>query len=283
MNIVDIQSHFNNVSRVKEDLNNYGISTQPNINVRHDPFEKIREEAILSEIILRNSTNNSILDVGCGVGSLVLRLLETNFDARGIDLSENMVEAAKTNLNARAFDSSKVKVQNFLEYSPSERFDSIVLNGVIWYYQDKESVIEKITSLLKPGGYTFVVHRNDFFNLFALNEGTLTFFARHFLDHLSEKDELMQKMRNEIPGISDPIHNNNTLAKPYDNPLTIASLYQKADLIVEELMYTYIHPIPPRFGQVTGERYKQAQDTYGKAWQGMFLGSQFLVIARKNS
>lgn len=287
MNVNEIAEHFNKNGRVEQDLQNYGMRNVAICHENADPFEIHRENVIFEEIKTRLPENSVILDVGAGIGSLVIRLLKEGYIASGIDISESMVAAAKNNLKDENFDENKIFHGNFLELQyPQNSFNAILLNGVIWYYSDeiKKEILKKIYTLLAPNGYVVIVHRNDLFNMFALNQGTLDFFNQQLFSSLSNenKDSIQNKIQVEMNGLLTPVKNNATLPKPYDNPFTIENMYKAENLKLEEILYTYIHPAPPRFGlKFDTATYAAVQSKYLRDWQGMFLGSQFIVIAKK--
>lgn len=287
MHLDEISNHFNIPNRVEQDLINYGIKESSSENFSQDPFEKLRENLILEEIKARLPAKSLILDVGSGIGNMVKELLSLDYDAHGIDISEGMVITAKNNLRNANHNENRITQRNFLDkdysFNPCQ---GIILNGVIWYYSDeiKKEILRKLYSLLVPGGFIFIVHRNVFFNIFALNQGTVDFFKEYFFSGLQSgiTETIQNKIKSEISGLIRPVKNNGTLAKPYDNPLTIASTYREVGFHVNEILYTYIHPAPPRFEiKFDALDYEKAQAQYVKDWQGMFLGSQFIVIAEK--
>ena len=49
-----------------------------------------------------------------------------------------------------------ILLQDFLDYDPKEKFDSIVIMGVIEHLPDYERVLKKFDHLLKPGGLVFL-------------------------------------------------------------------------------------------------------------------------------
>jgi SAM-dependent methyltransferase len=79
---------------------------------------------ILSEV-MRGEDHFSILDYGCGFGSLYEFLEKTNrqFDFFGYDVSDNMIEAAKINFAER----TNAQWSNSL---PEKQFDYTVASGI---------------------------------------------------------------------------------------------------------------------------------------------------------
>jgi 2-polyprenyl-3-methyl-5-hydroxy-6-metoxy-1,4-benzoquinol methylase len=98
---------------------------------------------------------NSILDIGCGDGSLSLRLLNSNSHVTFLDQSQTMLNIVRSRVPGEF--SSQISTLNtgFMEARMEpESFDLIICVGVLAYIQlqDRRDFISKIKNLLKPGG-----------------------------------------------------------------------------------------------------------------------------------
>ena len=86
-----------------------------------------------------------ILDVGCGDGTLTLKIKEMGADVVGIDNSLSMVAAAKAKgLDARLMDAAQLKF--------AEAFDAAFSNATLHWVLDKERAARAIWFALKNGG-----------------------------------------------------------------------------------------------------------------------------------
>ncbi len=86
-----------------------------------------------------------ILDVGCGDGTLTLKIKEMGADVVGIDNSLSMVAAAKAKgLDARLMDAADLRF--------SEAFDAAFSNATLHWVLDKERAARAIWFALKGGG-----------------------------------------------------------------------------------------------------------------------------------
>jgi SAM-dependent methyltransferase len=86
-----------------------------------------------------------ILDIGCGDGTLTLKIKEMGADVVGIDNSLSMVGAAKAKgLDARLMDAGQLKF--------GEAFDAAFSNATLHWVLDKERAARAIWFALKPGG-----------------------------------------------------------------------------------------------------------------------------------
>ena len=89
---------------------------------------------------------------------------------------------------------------------------------------------------------------------------------------------------NEISGLAVPILRDQSaeLYRSAENPLDIADLYAAAGFSVSQIRYCFIHGAPPRLPAINGiPSTAELQRRYENRWEGMFLGSQFLVVARR--
>lgn len=99
---------------------------------------------------------NKALDIGCGSGGRLIKLLEQHdYDITGIDVSEAMLHIAKLH-----HPNSSFVQQDICTWQTNERYDFIVAWDSIFHVPFKEQnlVIDKICNLLKKDGvliYTF--------------------------------------------------------------------------------------------------------------------------------
>ena len=95
--------------------------------------------------LLAPQPGEQILDIGCGDGTLTLKIKEMGADVVGIDNSLSMVAAAKAKgLDARLMDAAQLKF--------GEAFDAAFSNATLHWVLDKERAARAIWFALKPGG-----------------------------------------------------------------------------------------------------------------------------------
>jgi SAM-dependent methyltransferase len=110
--------------------------------------------------LLAPRPGEAILDVGCGDGTLTLRLKEAGAEVVGIDNSLSMIGAAKAKgLDARLMDAADLRF--------SEAFDAAFSNATLHWVLDKQRAARAIWFALKPGG-RFVGEMGGADNLAAL-------------------------------------------------------------------------------------------------------------------
>ena len=119
------------------------------------------------ETILKNYDTDKMkaLEVGCGIGRLLIPLSKIFEETIGVDISENMVKKCKENINDIA--NCNVMVNNGLDFEnlESNYFDFCLVNTVFQHIPKKEIIInyiKEIHKVLKPGGiFHFNIYTND--------------------------------------------------------------------------------------------------------------------------
>ncbi|MEN8906027.1 MAG: malonyl-ACP O-methyltransferase BioC [Clostridiales bacterium] len=111
-------------------------------------IDKLKEEKSDSDKIYK------ILDLGCGTGTLSKKVsqLFSNGEITAIDISKNMINIARNNLekcNVKYIcaDIEKIKI--------CDKFDIIVSNATFQWFEDLDETLIQILKYLKEGGVLF--------------------------------------------------------------------------------------------------------------------------------
>ena len=100
-----------------------------------------------------------VLEVGSGTGFITSILAELGYRVEGIDLSEEMLARARTNLDREGF-SSRVNLSQGdaedLDF-PDNHFDAVVSRWVLWTLPRPDVAIGEMSRVLKPGGTAALV------------------------------------------------------------------------------------------------------------------------------
>ena len=106
-----------------------------------------------------NFENKSILDFGCGHGSLCIDIGKNDISSiLGIDLSEKLLNFAKKNLkeNYRDLqDKIKFEKKDLLKDFFEKKFDYIVTKDTFEHSENLPEILNKFYDLLKNGGKVF--------------------------------------------------------------------------------------------------------------------------------
>lgn len=96
----------------------------------------------------------TILDVGCGLGHMVMLLQELIAPTRGVDISETCVDRAR-----KLFPLGNFGVCDIRQSFPSGKFDIVILNHILWYILPELSkVITESVKHLNANGNLLIVH-----------------------------------------------------------------------------------------------------------------------------
>lgn len=97
----------------------------------------------------------TMLDVGCGGGFTIRRLLNRSKDAQvyGIDISEESVAKAKK-VNAEVLDKQVFVTQGSAEKLPyeNEKFDLVIAVETVYFWPNLPGCLQEVHRVLKPGG-----------------------------------------------------------------------------------------------------------------------------------
>lgn len=87
----------------------------------------------------------SVVDLGCGTGSLTALPAEAGYRAGGLDLSERMLSPARA--KAPGIDFRQGDAAN-----PPGTFDVVLARHVLWALPDPAAALDRWRALLKPNG-----------------------------------------------------------------------------------------------------------------------------------
>ena len=97
----------------------------------------------------------TMLNIGCGGGATLKRLLNRSKDARvyGIDISEESIAKAKK-VNADVLDKQVFVVQGSSEKLPYEngKFDLVTAVETVYFWPNLPDCLQEVRRVLKPGG-----------------------------------------------------------------------------------------------------------------------------------
>ena len=154
-------------------------------------------------ILTQVSNENSVMDIGCAFGGLLASLKDKGFTKlNGLEFSEK---------NARyAWEHYAIKVINGglgIGYVPSEKYDLVILSGVLEHLVDLHEVLEEIKLYLNKGGRLFLsvpdladfANHADLFQEFSVEH--INYFNIHSLSVLlgSHGFSLVHNAQDTIP------------------------------------------------------------------------------------
>ncbi|MEY2443464.1 MAG: hypothetical protein QOE00_44 [Ilumatobacteraceae bacterium] len=116
-----------------------------------------------------------VLDVGCGVGTLVEAAVAAGADAVGVDISPPMVEAARRRVPTATVVTADAQTADLLAVAPGAPFDRVVSRFGVMFFADPEAAFANIRSATAPGALlAFVCWREGEAEMFSLGLRALT-------------------------------------------------------------------------------------------------------------
>ena len=148
-------------------------------------------------------TKGEVLDLGCGTGEFIYRLLDDGFSVTGVDISEGMLEMAEKKIKSKNLKNNDYKLvkADIVNYEHSNEADYIMCNfDTVNYFENKtefKKFISKTYKNLKKGGYLiFDIVTEEIFeeifenDIFLDEEPEYTSIWRH--EKLSKRKHLIE-------------------------------------------------------------------------------------------
>ncbi|GII94046.1 class I SAM-dependent methyltransferase [Sinosporangium siamense] len=99
----------------------------------------------------------TVLDVGCGTGSLSQLLAGAGHRVTGVDLSPLMVERASAKLSAAGLSGRFLVGDASMPPTGDERFDVVLCRHVVWTLPDPVAALARWVGCLSSGGTLLLV------------------------------------------------------------------------------------------------------------------------------
>ena len=145
--------------------------------VYHEMYQHIFDydaEFNFYDTILSVNHCHTILEIGCGTGMLARRFINHGYDYLGLDLYDEMLEIARTEVTSGNFIQGDMRSLSF-----HQQFDSVLITGrSISYVTENQGILDTLTgayNALKENGLLIfgVFEANGIFNNFDDFEQTI--------------------------------------------------------------------------------------------------------------
>lgn len=108
-----------------------------------------RKIAVVRELL---GPDDRVIDVGCGTGSLALRLADAAREVHGLDLSAEMVRIAREKTAAQGVENVHLR-QGALGSVEEDPFDVVLAFSLLQLVRDQQAAVRDLFELVRPGGH----------------------------------------------------------------------------------------------------------------------------------
>ena len=120
-----------------------------------EDFETIKKQCLKRVAVMNNlqaeDSARNVLDIGCAYGPFLSAASDSGLNPFGTDISEDAVSYIKKHLHFPASCSAFPDIDTVSEFGISQ-FDAVTMWYVIEHFKDLDSVLNKVSSILKKGG-----------------------------------------------------------------------------------------------------------------------------------
>jgi ubiquinone/menaquinone biosynthesis C-methylase UbiE len=102
--------------------------------------------------LIANAMNFRILDLGCGDGSISLQFLDPTNSLTLVDISQNMLEVARSRTPSALQASVEYVSEDAARYQSPSKYDLVLCLGLLAHVDAVESTLRNISKLLKGNG-----------------------------------------------------------------------------------------------------------------------------------
>jgi ubiquinone/menaquinone biosynthesis C-methylase UbiE len=132
---------------------------QPERYLKEGSNIRIRAEVVRG--FVGDTKFESILDIGCGNGTISSPLLRLDNRLTLLDISSGMLSIACSHIPPELSDNVEIINEDFMRAElPTQSYDLILCLGVLAHVDSPTDVIARMISLLRPGG-SIIVQNSD--------------------------------------------------------------------------------------------------------------------------
>jgi 2-polyprenyl-3-methyl-5-hydroxy-6-metoxy-1,4-benzoquinol methylase len=292
--MADVSAHYDAVaSEYHKQYRRTGLEDLPEY-----PANYFRLQSLVNSFV--RSGVKRVLEVGVGEGTPLVTLGKVGMDVWGFDLSEKMVERARTNFEEAGLDPGRISwgdIQDSLTFAhllQGGLFDGVLAMGVMPHVENDGLVLDNISTCVRERGTVFIEFRNKLFSLFTFNRFTFDFIMDDLLQGVDDRvrnavaEEIKPRLRMDLPPSRDKLQDGSpgydAILSKFHNPFEAMEMFRKRGFKDIELLWYHYHPALPSLESKIGflfrkEAFKLEHEQSG--WRGLFLCSAFVVQATR--
>ena len=108
----------------------------------------------------RGLSECTVLDMGCGGGSLALSIAEHVKQVKGIEINEDAVEFANQVKDDHGIQNAEFEVVSLFDFDERDKYDIVLLSDVLEHVSAQKLALEIAIDALKPGGVFYLSTNN---------------------------------------------------------------------------------------------------------------------------
>ena len=113
-------------------------------------FEKLHH--LLRLVPFDGPGGRSVLEVGCGAGTDLVRFAKGGADVTGVDLAPTAIEMARANFEQQGLRGRFEVADGEQLPFPDDSFDLVYAHGVVQYTANPQRLVDECRRVLRPGG-----------------------------------------------------------------------------------------------------------------------------------
>ncbi|MGB8214526.1 MAG: class I SAM-dependent methyltransferase [Anaerolineales bacterium] len=152
--------------------NNYvrDYFNRTHLYLRNNPGLFIRAQAIRT--LAKDISHATILDIGCGDGSLSLQFLDETEHITLLDFAPNMLELCRQKISPEQADRVSFVQSDFINFIAQDCYDVVLCIGLLAHVSSLQISMRKISHFIKPGGHVLLQFTDQ-------NQGVGKFFSTY--------------------------------------------------------------------------------------------------------
>jgi ubiquinone/menaquinone biosynthesis C-methylase UbiE len=130
-------------------------------------FEKLHY--LPNVVDFKGFRGRSLLEVGCGIGTDLVRFAQGGAICTGVDLSQTAIDLARKNVDLHGLRATLLTGNGEALTLPDASFDIVYAHGVLQYTADAAQLVRECHRVVKPGGrgIFMVYNRHGWLNLMS--------------------------------------------------------------------------------------------------------------------
>jgi SAM-dependent methyltransferase len=153
--VLGLSGASGSIAAVTEEIREFWDAQAANFD--EQPDHGLRDPAVRSAwanvlLPLMPAVSASVVDLGCGTGSLAVLLAQAGYEVHGLDLSGRMVAAAEAKAAVAGVRVEFRQGDASVPPYPLASCDVVMARHVLWALPDPAAAVDRWVELLRPGG-----------------------------------------------------------------------------------------------------------------------------------